>query len=390
MTAYIETVDTFLSKSGDVANASINPGDTFDGTLTDGSDVADAVNLGNSLVGEKYTVSVTFDNLDGVIVFDLVSAVQATRFGFQIEDGVLTASEAFLNPEAYFLIDPSEFTIEGNTLTFSYAPIQPSNFVFQFLSIGSDKSYSIAFDQAGPADAANVITGASGDDRLNGTDTADVADLGDGADHLNGKGGNDTIDGGAGDDKLQGGEGLDELIGGTGKDKLSGGNGNDDLSGGEGNDVLEGDAGNDTIDGGNNNDRIYGGTGDDDLSGGRGNDKMWGDAGADTLDGGHGNDVMNGGADNDVLTGGAGRDNMTGGTGADTFVFADGMGKDVITDFEDGVDTLDFSAYGFTDISDLSLETQGTDVLITADAGDTVLLQNVDISELDNSDFIWA
>lgn len=141
ITAYTETVDTFLNKSGDAANPSICPGDTFDGTLTEGSDVVDAVNLGNSLVGEKYTVSVTFDNLDGLIVFDLVSAVQATRFGFQIEDGVLTASEAFLNPEAYFLIDPSEFTIEGNTLTFSYAPIQPSDFALQILSIGSGKCH---------------------------------------------------------------------------------------------------------------------------------------------------------------------------------------------------------------------------------------------------------
>ncbi|WP_390911330.1 hypothetical protein [Pseudosulfitobacter sp. SM2401] len=111
---------------------------------------------------------------------------------------------------------------------------------------------------------------------------------------------------------------------------------------------------------------------------------------ADVADLGDGADHLSGKGGNDTIDGGAGRYNMTGGTGADTFVFANGMGKDVIPDFEDGVDTLDFSAYGFTDISDLSLETEGANVLITADAGDTVLLQNVDISELDNSDFIWA
>ena len=55
-----------------------------------------------------------------------------------------------------------------------------------------------------------------------------------------------------------------------------------------------------------------------------------------------------------------------------------------------GVDTLDFSAYGYTDISDLTLSVEGANVRVTADAGESVLLSNIDIVDLDNSDFIWA
>jgi Ca2+-binding RTX toxin-like protein len=58
--------------------------------------------------------------------------------------------------------------------------------------------------------------------------------------------------------------------------------------------------------------------------------------------GGNGNDTLIGGSGNDILDGGGGNDIISGGAGADTFKFSDGFGNDTITDFEDGVDTLEY------------------------------------------------
>lgn len=71
------------------------------------------------------------------------------------------------------------------------------------------------------------------------------------------------------------------------------------------------------------------------------NNSLYGAAGVDTLDGGAGDDYLRGYQGDDILTGG---------TGADRFVlertFA-ANGLDRITDFETGVDVLDFSLVGF-------------------------------------------
>jgi Ca2+-binding RTX toxin-like protein len=62
------------------------------------------------------------------------------------------------------------------------------------------------------------------------------------------------------------------------------------------------------------------------------------------------NNQLTGGSGNDFLTGNAGADTLTGGTGIDTFIFNaigdSGVGagnRDVITDFVDGTDHIDFS-----------------------------------------------
>ena len=61
--------------------------------------------------------------------------------------------------------------------------------------------------------------------------------------------------------------------------------------------------------------------------------------------GGWGSDILDGGAGDDRLIDGRGRDILTGGPGADIFEFiADGR-RDVITDFELGIDRLDFTDY---------------------------------------------
>ncbi|KAB2929661.1 MAG: hypothetical protein F9K21_14885, partial [Rhodocyclaceae bacterium] len=74
----------------------------------------------------------------------------------------------------------------------------------------------------------DVLSGFSGDDRIEG------------------HGGNDVLHGGAGEDILDGGTGADSLNGGDGADTLAGGDGEDALSGGGNDDTyvfLKGDGG---------------------------------------------------------------------------------------------------------------------------------------------------
>ncbi len=182
----------------------------------------------------------------------------------------------------------------------------------------------------------DVLNGNDGDDRLNGGADNDALNGGAGDDRLKGKDGDDVLNGGEGSDVLFGDEGDDVLIGGTGDDFLYGGRDHDELDGGAGNDRLRGNLGEDTLNGDAGNDNLYGGGGNDMLNGGAGNDFLFGENGTDVLDGGAGNDRLYGGADGAV----------------DTFVFAAGYGDDRVRQFEDGMDQIDLSAYGFADAAD--------------------------------------
>ena len=106
-----------------------------------------------------------------------------------------------------------------------------------------------------------------------------------------------------------------------------------------------------------------------------------------------GDDILIGGRLNDVLVGGEGDDTLTGGLGRDTFRFAPiDLGADVVTDFQDGLDSLDVSAFNFG-AADLqaaigNAQQIGNDVLLTFAANNTALLQGVQASILDVSDFV--
>lgn len=95
-----------------------------------------------------------------------------------------------------------------------------------------------------------------------------------------------------------------------------------------------------TIDAKAGNDSVTGGTAKDALKGGSGNDALYGLAG---------NDVLSGGAGNDVLLGGAGADSLSGGAGVDMFAFhpldIGGNLKDVVKDFEAGVDVINLGMF---------------------------------------------
>ncbi|MBR3498298.1 MAG: hypothetical protein IKO05_04820 [Selenomonadaceae bacterium] len=113
-----------------------------------------------------------------------------------------------------------------------------------------------------------------------------------------------------------------------------------------------------TIDGGKGNDTLRGSASADSLSGGAGNDNLLGGKGKDTLTGGNGNDT---------LAGGKGDDTLTGGKGNDIFVYADGDGDDVITDFEEGTDTVSLDSRW----SEATVK--GSDVVFKFDTGSLTL-----------------
>lgn len=101
--------------------------------------------------------------------------------------------------------------------------------------------------------------------------------------------------------------------------------------------------------------------------------------GNDTLLGGAGADRLAGGFGDDVLGGGAGADWLQGGAGADHFRYGIGDGQDTIADFDTlGGDVLDLSGYtGWQ-----SAQQQGSDVLLTFSAQDTLLLRGTTVAAL--------
>jgi Ca2+-binding RTX toxin-like protein len=175
---------------------------------------------------------------------------------------------------------------------------------------------------------------------------------------------------------------LDQML--SGQDFLNGSNSADSLFGKAGGDELYGYGGNDVLNGGLGADKMYGGTGNDtyfvdnvsditielpsegidsvkstvsftlsanieNLSllgsaniNGTGNalaNVIDGNNGNNLLDGGHGNDTINGGAGNDILKGGQGADSMNGGAGNDVF-YVDSSADVVFEGIGQGIDTV--------------------------------------------------
>ncbi|MBX4901681.1 RTX toxin [Rhizobium bangladeshense] len=160
-----------------------------------------------------------------------------------------------------------------------------------------------------------------------------------GSETFKGLGGRDVLKGGAGADVLDGGYGNDTAsYAGSGAVKVNLATGT--ASGGH----ATGDkfVSIENLTGSSYNDVLTGGNG--------GSNVLRGGAGADKLDGGAGGDKLFGGAGGDVIIGGAGKDVMAGGASSDTFAFktptetGSGWNRDVITDFQHGVDKIDLSA----------------------------------------------
>ncbi|MEF8728014.1 MAG: calcium-binding protein [Accumulibacter sp.] len=251
---------------------------------------------------------------------------------------------------------------------------------------------------------------------------------------IDGGGGRDTIIGSAGDDSIEGGSWGDQtLSGGEGNDVLHGGTGTDRLAGGGGGDTFRvtGNVGSafegyDSYDGGAGRDRIvaYGGKVDIglaafgpangieivDASGTGGAVRLLGDwndnlldfsatsfigrlsidggGGRDTIIGSAAGDAIFGGHGADVLAGRGGNDTIAGGSGTDSFVFGNAGGRDVVTDFQDGVDHLDFHGTGLGGFKSLKIVATDNGALISWDANE-VLLVGVKAADLGASDFTF-
>jgi len=186
----------------------------------------------------------------------------------------------------------------------------------------------------------NLATGATSGGQATGDKFVSI-------ENLTGSSYNDVLSGNSGSNVLDGGAGADKMNGGAGGDVINGSDGNDTASY-WGSGAVNVNLATGAASGGN-------ATGDkfvsiENVAGSSYNDVLTGNSGSNVLDGRAGADKLDGGAGTDVIIGGAGKDIMTGGISSDTFVFkapaeaGSGSNRDVITDFQKGVDKIDVSA----------------------------------------------
>jgi Ca2+-binding RTX toxin-like protein len=122
---------------------------------------------------------------------------------------------------------------------------------------------------------------------------------------------------------------------------------------------------------------------------------LTGGGNADYLAGGAGNDTLSGAGGNDILAGNTGNDTLAGGTGNDRFVFHNGDGLDVITDFtagDAGGDLIELHAYGIANFAALApfMSQSGADVVIALDPDNIITLQHVTLTQLNAGDFAFG
>jgi Ca2+-binding RTX toxin-like protein len=270
---------------------------------------------------------------------------------------------------------------------------------------------------------ANTIVATSGVNEINtgdGADTITTGGLSGGGNTINAGNGANTITTGAGDDTVTGGSGVDTVTTGAGNDVVYAGNGANTITTGAGDDIVYSGIDIDTITTGAGDDTIHIMGGADTIAAGAGTDTLIVDFSAATgavsinalagtaaagyagnisglgiatfagvenfkITSGSSHDIIMTGAGNDVINAGAGNDVISGGEGADTFVFELGSENDVISDFEQGVDMIDVSGYGFVDFNALTINIGTEDSVIDFGAGDTVTV--LDVVNLEMSDF---
>ncbi|HVI30596.1 VCBS domain-containing protein [Phenylobacterium sp.] len=135
---------------------------------------------------------------------------------------------------------------------------------------------------------------------------------------------------------------------------------------------------------------IQAGNGDSRLNGDSGDDQLYGGNGKDELSGFAGNDLLSGGNGKDSLSGGTGDDRLTGGNGNDQFHFAAVFGHDVVTDFHRGDQLVFNGVFGTFESVMQHAQQDGDDVVITLDGASAVRLEDVSLSSLRSSDFLFA
>ena len=179
--------------------------------------------------------------------------------------------------------------------------------------------------------------------------------------------------------KVLGSEALNKVGFSTGTDKndslaatqhniVLGLDGNDNLIGSPNNDFLYGGDGNDTLDGGIGNDILLGGTGNDTLNGEEGDDR---------LDGGEGDDTLVGGDGHNTLIGGAGNDSLYGGSWiSDTYIFAQGHGRDTVSDSAESAAQADTLRFEGASSADVTFSRSGNSLVVKAYGGEDQVTVN--------------
>ncbi len=233
-----------------------------------------------------------------------------------------------------------------------------------------------------PPDTPHRVTGTSGDDRLNGTSDMD---------EIFGYGGNDLLRGRAGDDTLYGGDGNDILRGQGGGDELVGGAGFDraDYKGSSA--AVRADLGNPGSNSGAaagdtyaSIEWLFGSSHGDALVGDGNANQIWGGKGHDRIYGMKGDDILRGGPGHDKIHGQTGNDTLYGNGGDDDFVFNTGGGWDVVKDFQNNRDELDFTGFNFSSQSELFARASqvGDDVLFAFSDANRVTVEDMTIAQL--------
>ncbi|MEF9605158.1 calcium-binding protein, partial [Paracoccus sp. PXZ] len=88
---------------------------------------------------------------------------------------------------------------------------------------------------------------------------------------------------------------------------------------------------------------------------------------------------------------GRGNDILTGGAGADVFEFERGDGRDIVTDFQNGVDRLDFDDFSRAQVQAVISNAQqvGDDLVLRLSADTIVTIENMQKAQLDMGDFTF-
>lgn len=100
--------------------------------------------------------------------------------------------------------------------------------------------------------------------------------------------------------------------------------------------------------------------------------------------------LVTGNSGNNTLNGGHGNDVLVGGLGRDMFVIAKGQGSDLIADFSPAQgDVIRLDDFGFRSFADISgsLVQAGTNVVLSLGDGQTLTLQNTQLSSLSEANF---
>lgn len=207
-------------------------------------------------------------------------------------------------------------------------------------------------------------------------------------------------------DTIQGSDGAESIFDGLNA-------GNDKVFAKGGDDEVMGSAGKNTLDGGDGLDKLNYSSSQFDKSAKSGvtidvakgtATNPWGDM--DTFSnfeyyvGTHKNDTFKGGVAADIFEGYRGADTFTGGKGSDIFVFYGGSGKDTITDFGKGGDSMHLSNLyshdpmpvqysSFEDIQSL-MSQKDAGVLLDFGGGDSILFKGLKIADLTVDHFTFV